>query len=181
MPSLTLEEVRLYCPFTTTIFVETGTYMGDTINNVKDAYDEVYSIELDAGYAARAIARFQNDKHIYIVNGDSAECLAPICRSIKSPAFFWLDGHWSGGDTGRGAKDCPLIEEVTSIMENCRTACVLAIDDVRLFGTYINEDWSSITRDTILKLVESRLESCKYYPSHLHQEDRMVLALRPLT
>lgn len=178
MPSLTLQEIDTYCPFKTRIFVETGTYMGDTIYNVKSAYEKVYSIELNKSYVERAMRVFEHDRNVHLIHGDSSECMGPLCRSIDAPTFFWLDGHWSGGCTARGAKDCPLLEEIASIVENCKPKCVIAIDDVRLFGTHATEDWSTITRDAVLKLVGDRLETCTYFPSDIHPEDRMVLVLR---
>lgn len=179
MPSLTLKEVVEYSPFSTKFFVETGTYLGDTIENVKYYFDKIYSIELDKNYASRASDRFINEKHVNIINADSSDALFEICKNIECPAFFWLDGHWSGPGTAKGAKDCPLLEELEQIMNNCKQKCVVAIDDVRLFGTNGNEDWSSITRESVLNLVESRLETCTYYPSDLDKEDRMVLILGP--
>ncbi len=152
--------------------------MGDTIRIVKDMYEKVYSIELNKSFAERAAQIFKNDTNVHIIHGDSSECMAPLCDSIDAPAFFWLDGHWSGGSTARGAKDCPLLEELANIVEHCKHRCVIAIDDVRLFGTHAAEDWSTITRDAVLKLVGSRLERCTYFPSALHPEDRMVLVLR---
>ena len=55
---------------------------------------------------------------------------------------------------------------------------LVAIDDVRLFGTKNNEDCSNITTDVILNLVKDRLISCYFFPSIYHEEDRMVLHLK---
>ena len=127
-----------------------------------------------------ASKRFINEEKIKILQGDSSEQLTPICKSIEEPSFFWLDGHWSGGNTAQGAKDCPLFEELSQIMEYFKPKCIIAIDDVRLFGTKNNEDWSNITRENILNIVGSRLDSCKYFPSYLYPEDRMVIVLKSL-
>ncbi len=180
MPSLSIEEVELYSSFKADVFVETGTYQGDTINNVKNQFKSVYSIELDKNYANMAVHRFRDDKNVYIVEGNSSVVLEPLCNSITEPAFFWLDGHWSGGDTARGDKDCPLIEELRVIVKNLKSKCIIAIDDVRLFGTKINEDWSGITIDNVLSEVKGRLESYKFFPSYLNPSDRMVLVLNEL-
>jgi hypothetical protein len=178
MPSLTLDEIKKYSPFSTLTFVETGTYMGNTVNNVKSYFDTVYSIEINENYANKAIERFKSNDNVHIIKGDSSVEIEKLCKNIDTPTFFWLDGHWSGGDTGKGDKDCPLIEEINHIVNFCKNKCIIAIDDVRLFGTKINEDWSYISRETLLKIVEPRLESCNYYPSECHPEDRMVLVLK---
>jgi hypothetical protein len=63
-----------------------------------------------------------------------------------------LDGHWSSGDTAKGEKDCPLIEECKSIdLLYKSNKGIILIDDYRLFGTNIDQDWSSITTENILK------------------------------
>jgi 16S rRNA A1518/A1519 N6-dimethyltransferase RsmA/KsgA/DIM1 with predicted DNA glycosylase/AP lyase activity len=90
MPSLTIEEVKQYSPFATSIFVETGTYEGGTVNTVKSNFEKVFSIELDEKYANRAIERFKNDSNVYIINGDSTHFLKPICGSLTSPTFFYF-------------------------------------------------------------------------------------------
>lgn len=180
MPSLSFKEITEFSEFKPNIFIETGTYLGDTINNMLPYFDKIYSIELSPYYAEISQNRFKNDSNVIIINGDSSEILKYLCKLVKEPAFFWLDGHWSGGDTAQGNKDCPLIEELTEIMTKFKSKCVVAIDDIRLFGTNDNEDWHNITREVILKIVESRLESCKYYPSDSHPEDRMVLSLKEL-
>jgi hypothetical protein len=46
--------------------------------------------------------------------------------------LFWLDGHYSGGATARGHKDCPVLEELDAIF-NSPFEHVIYIDDARLF------------------------------------------------
>jgi hypothetical protein len=180
MPSLTFEEVTRFSEFKPKVFIETGTYLGDTINNMLPYFDKLYSIELSPHYTEISKNRFKNNNNVSIITGDSSEVLNSLSKLVKESVFFWLDGHWSGGNTARGKKDCPLIEELNEIMTNFKSKCVVAIDDIRLFGTNINEDWHNITREVILKIVENRLESCKYYPSNMVPEDRMVLILKEL-
>ena len=180
MPSLTIEEINLFSPFKTNVFVETGTNAGDTIKNVHQFFQKVYSIELDEKYYNNAKETFKHHNNISLLLGDSSKLLGDLCKSIDLPTFFWLDGHWSGGNTGRGEKDCPLLEELKEIVENLKSNCIIAIDDARLFGTNLDQDWSLITRENILTLVKDRLVSCKYFPSSIHKEDRMVLTLKSI-
>ena len=177
MPSLTFKEITEYSQYPTNIFIETGTFMGETTNNVKHHFERVISIELSDKYASMAIEKFKNDTNVSIIKGDSSEELYNICKQLDKPAFFWLDGHWSNGDTAKGTKDCPLLEELQQIVKNCAPKCIVAIDDVRLFTTTAWEDWSSISKEAVLEIVKPRLESYKYYPSSLHPEDRLVLIL----
>ena len=180
MPSLTIDEVLRFSKWKSNVFIETGTYLGETISNVVNNFDTVYSIELSSNYAQKAIEKFKNNAKVKIIQGDSSVVIGDLADKVNDSVFFWLDGHWSSGDTARGDLDCPLLEEVKQINNKYKNKCILAIDDVRLFGTNITEDWSNITRDSVLNIVKDRLVSCDYFPSHLNSEDRMVLHLRDL-
>jgi hypothetical protein len=178
MPSLTLNEIVSYCKFKPSVFIETGTYLGDTINSVHSFFDKVYSIELSSLYANRAKRRFEKMSNISILEGDSINVLQQLSNISDKPIFFWLDGHWSGGDTARGSLDCPLLEEIKIINNKYNQSCIVAIDDVRLFNTNINENWLDVTRENILEIVKNRLVSCDYHPSELYPEDRMIIHLK---
>jgi len=177
MPSLTLDELKNFSNIKTPIFIETGTNIGDTINNMLNYFEQLYSIELSHELANYSKNRFKDNSNVTIIEGDSSIILNSICNQSK-PTFFWLDGHWSGGGTARGKKDCPLLEEISIINNKMKNKCIIAIDDVRLFGKKINEDWLDITRENVLNIVKERIISCKYFPSSLDQEDRMVLHLK---
>lgn len=58
--------------------------------------------------------------------------MAIIVKEITSKAIFWLDGHYSGGITARGDKDCPIWEELKAIFST-NTEHIILIDDARLF------------------------------------------------
>lgn len=178
MPSLTFNEVQLYSKWKSNIFIETGTYMGDTINNMLHHFNKLYSIELSEMYMKNAVKRFENVSNVTIIHGDSSSLLEPLSKNINDSVFFWLDGHWSGGNTAKGNLDCPLLEEIQVINDHYKNDCIIAIDDVRLFGKSLNENWSKITRENILNIVKDRLFSCEFFPSELHVEDRMVLHLK---
>jgi hypothetical protein len=180
MPSLTLQEIFNFSLFPTNVFVETGTLMGETIDNVIQQYKHIHSIELSKQYADNAKNKYKNYNHVTIHHGDSSIVLYELCKIIQEPTFFWLDGHWSGGNTAKGDKDCPLIEELNAINSNLKSQCIIAIDDVRLFNTYNNENWLGITHESILEIVKDRLVSYKFYPSAAYPEDRMVLTLKAI-
>lgn len=180
MPSISINDVLQMTSVKPTLFVETGTFQGETLNNMIPHFKRLVSIELNHSFAESCKTKFSTYKNVTIVEGDSSKELESICKELDEPTFFWLDGHWSGGNTGRGDKDCPLLEEIEVIVKHCKEMCVIAIDDVRLFGSRMNEDWSSITRERVVDIVSSRLSSISYYPSNLHPQDRMVLTLFPI-
>jgi hypothetical protein len=116
------------------VFVETGTFRGDMIQAQYRNFNNLISIEISPTLYEAAVKRFKRKSKVLIVQGDSAYVLADIVKTIKDTAIFWLDGHYSGGRTGRGKKDCPVYEELAAIFNNSKTRHVIIIDDVRLFN-----------------------------------------------
>jgi hypothetical protein len=92
-------------------------------------------------------------KNVFPFLGDSTHVLPEILKMLDENLIFWLDGHWSMGDTGKGEKQSPLLEECHAILEYCNTKnkkAILMIDDVRLFGRNQNQiDWKDITVESI--------------------------------
>lgn len=115
------------------ILVETGTFMGDMVDAQRYNFNKIYSIELSEELHRRLVERFKNDSHIELLQGDSGERLDEVVQALTEPAIFWLDGHYSGGITAQGSKDCPVIEELTAILRSSMDHCIL-IDDARCFG-----------------------------------------------
>lgn len=114
------------------IFVETGTYHGDTVKHFKNTFKKIYSIEIGHDLAANAKKRFAKDLHVEIVEGDSANALSLILQKLTKPAVFWLDAHCSEGDTEKGDDYSPILKELEAILSKDQKH-VIAIDDARLF------------------------------------------------
>jgi len=114
------------------ILVETGTYKGDTVATLRHRFDRIVSIELSPFYAERARRRFAPDANVAILEGDSADVLLEVVEGLRQPALFWLDGHWSGGDTARGTVGSPVSTEVDIVLRSPYPHVVL-IDDARCF------------------------------------------------
>jgi hypothetical protein len=116
------------------IFVETGTYLGQMIDETKGNFDKIISIELDKDLFERAKNKFSDMKNITILNGDSAELLPKCIKEINRPILFWLDAHYSAGFTTKGNLSTPIIRELKSILEHPLNAeHVILIDDARCF------------------------------------------------
>ena len=117
-------------------FVETGTLLGDTTHVFATQGCTVYSVEVEPRLAALARARFEGNSKVHIVEGDSAIQMAGIIAKLAgAPALFWLDGHYSGGATGRGELDTPIVKEVETILKAAAPRSIVCIDDARCFGT----------------------------------------------
>jgi hypothetical protein len=117
------------------VFVETGTYRGDMVAAMSGLFHKIYSIELGDRLYRAAQRRFRRERHIELVQGDSARELGPILARIDQPALFWLDGHYSAGDTARGNADTPIYAELDQIFRAPDLGHVIIIDDARCFGS----------------------------------------------
>lgn len=94
--------------------------------------------------------------------------------------YFFLDGHWSSGDTGRSAKDCPLVEEITHINNLFQNEAIIIIDDVRLFGLdassgKLGEDWSKINKNELLSIIQLRINKVYHLDSSSAKDDRLII------
>lgn len=119
--------------FNISTLVETGTYMGDTVEALRCDFENIYSIELQSEFYERAKERFAGCNHISIIHGDSAQVLPGVLKEIKSPCLFWLDGHYSSGSTAKGTKSTPILEELDHIFSMSPHDHVILIDDARHF------------------------------------------------
>ena len=131
--------------------IETGTHLGETCINVSKDFKKIYTMEISERYFKLSIMNFQkygiNNVEIFL--GDSSKILPQLLQILNENLFFWLDGHWSMGDTGRGEKDSPLLEEIQSIVEYCKnkkTKSIIVIDDVRIFG---KQGWEDISFESV--------------------------------
>lgn len=114
------------------ILVESGTYLGDMVWAQQDNFEKIYTIELSKELYKQSYKRFKKKPHIHLIQGDSGKIMPTLVHEIIDRAIFWLDGHYAGGTTARGDKDCPIWEELKAI---CSTGIehVVLIDDARLF------------------------------------------------
>jgi hypothetical protein len=113
--------------------VETGTYMGDMIDSVLNDFTEIHSIDLSKHYFDRAERIFANQSHVKLHHGDSSELLPKLIKKLNQPLLFWLDAHYSGGKTAKGAADTPIAQELKTILKHSIKNHVIVIDDARHF------------------------------------------------
>ena len=108
MPALTELDIMNMMKIPCQIFVETGTYLGETTNTAKDIFQQVHTIEIKKEFFENARAKFSQCLNVLCHLGDSSILLENICKTLNKPTCFWLDGHWSAGNTGKGLKSVPL-------------------------------------------------------------------------
>lgn len=160
--------------FETKILVETGTFLGDTVDYFKDKFVNVYSIELSKELAEKAIKRFEGQNSIKILQGDSGEVLNTLLPKFSEPVLFWLDGHYSSefflnGEyikTARADKDTPIEMELELLLSS-PIQHVILIDDARLFNG--NGDYPSIKR------IKNKTASCKFPYQTFVEKDIIII------
>ncbi len=114
------------------VFVETGTYMGETTVWASEHFKKVYSIEAAESIYLKTKEKLKDYSNITLIFGESNKELGKI--PINEPALFWLDAHYSAGETFNG--EVPLIEEL-KVINNLDIDSYIFIDDSR----FITAKW----------------------------------------
>ena len=146
-----ISKIANVLPQGNSIFVETGTYLGDGVKQaIKQGYSVVHSTEIDPKLYIKASHQFAHCSNIYIHHGDSSQLLSSLIDFINSqdnttPITFWLDAHFPGSDLGeidyiQGAilnkEDTwmPLKKELEVIFSKRLPIDNIIIDDLRCFS-----------------------------------------------
>jgi len=131
MPATT----NLFKKYLKRVFIETGTYRGDGVQSALDAgFKQIYSIELGIDLYIHCRFRFAAVDNILLFNGDSATLLSSLLTNIDESVTFWLDGHYSGGDTVLGSRNTPLMQELEAIKNHKIKTHTIMIDDLRCWS-----------------------------------------------
>lgn len=125
----------LFQKYLSPVFVETGSYLGDGIQQAINAgFEKIISIELSDKYFSICKKKFENNSNVTLIKGDSAFVLYDVIKDIDSKITFWLDGHHSCGDTALGAYWAPLMQELDAIKKHKRNDHIILIDDMRCWN-----------------------------------------------
>jgi hypothetical protein len=129
------------------VFFEGGTYRGGTALVASGIFGKVITVERSELMFATARSTIGNVKNITMLKGDTRTYLQSVLDSNDN-ILFWLDAHWSGGDTYGQSDECPLLEELETIFSNNKTYVIL-VDDARLFlapppKPHVLEEWPTI-------------------------------------
>jgi glycosyltransferase involved in cell wall biosynthesis len=116
------------------IFVETGTFKGDTVASMTPLFDQLITVEISKPLWKKATVRFEGESKVKVHLGNSPEELSKIRLLLgDASTLFWLDAHWCVAENTVGDESqCPLLEEISAIDRLGDTSVVL-IDDARLF------------------------------------------------
>jgi len=116
------------------VFLETGTFEGESLRLACDVFDECHSVELSPQLYEAASRQFAGRAGVHLHLGKSPEILrAHRDRLASVPVFFWLDAHWCAAEQTAGAESqSPLMAELEAIGK-LHPQSVVLIDDARLY------------------------------------------------
>jgi hypothetical protein len=118
--------------FNLDVFVESGTYLGATVEYLSRYCSSIYSIEYQERLYRRAIQRFAHRSNIQILHGSGSDIMPVILKGLDRPALFWLDGHFASGTAAANEAVCPTLVELREILLH-RGDHVILIDDADEF------------------------------------------------
>ena len=114
------------------VAIETGTYEGHTARKLSRFANHVITIEADYSYHLKSNRTLQSLQNVTTLYGDSRNLIAQVLPQIQTKCVFWLDAHYSGGNTAGSLSNCPLISELLQILPLRQSVnSIILIDDVR--------------------------------------------------
>lgn len=157
-------------------FIETGTFLGDTVHLAIEAgFEKVHSIELNEELYENAKKMFCS-KNVKIWHGDSIDCLWNIMQQRgQGDATFWLDAHASGPLAGGKSGGSPVIDELNILKHFADLWCndTIFIDDRRLFGS---AEWSYVKEEDAIALLKEINPNYNIYYLDGHIKEDIICA-----
>lgn len=145
------------------VFIETGSYHGDGIQQALDAgFEEVWSIECDKELCAYTANRFSKDLRVFVMRGDSREKLRWVIDYIEKPCTFWLDSH--------SPNNLPLLKELEIIANHPIKTHTILIDDLRLWTKAEHGYDTESLKEILLSInpnYQIRLDGCLDFPNDI--------------
>jgi hypothetical protein len=120
------------------LWVETGTYLGDTAAFLARHSQRVITIEPAPAIYELAARRLASLRNVEVINAASEDVFPKLLPQLSGAASFWLDGHFSGGTTWatyQGPASTPIVHELAQIESNQArfSALSVLVDDIRSF------------------------------------------------
>jgi len=130
-----------------TVFFETGTHIGDSIQDALDLdFERIISIEIEERFYDHCMNRFQPldvwDKVKLFLGSTEDNIEKLILEWVNGRAMFWIDAH--GGGNGSTS---PFKMEIEAILKHKRNDHVIIIDDIH--QQYIGEEGIKWVENTL--------------------------------
>ena len=120
-------------------WIETGTYLAETTISLakKNKSNTIYTIEPAEAIYNFVRVRYSRYQNIKFLNGSSEDIFESTLECTHKAVNLWLDGHFSGDITFKGASESPIAHELNAVSKHSPRfeAMSVFIDDFRLFGT----------------------------------------------
>lgn len=114
------------------VFVETGTFQGGTVDQVRPYVKKVLTCEPAKKYYDYCVNKYKSaGNSVSVYNENSLNFLAKIDKSTST--VYWIDSHYKGGDTYGKEDPCPLLDELSLLAQHIKESDLVLIDDARLF------------------------------------------------
>lgn len=116
------------------VFIETGTFLGDTSFKAAKVFKNVHTIEASDEIYKKAKVNLECCNNVTMHLGDSGNVLKDLLPNLKGKIVFWLDGHYSGIHEGHQTAltpENPLIKELAQIKNSKLSDSIIMIDDIR--------------------------------------------------
>jgi len=124
--------VEIFSSYLSPVLIETGSHIGTGIEQALAAgFKEVRSIDAGEKQYRYCLDKFKNNPKVKLWKGDSAYILKDMISDLITPVTFWLDGHYSAGDTCKCEHEHPLMFELEQIAAHSVKNHLILIDDWR--------------------------------------------------
>jgi len=144
------------------VFVETGTYRGDTTVAVAPHFRRVLSVEGCRERYEETARRDDLPDNVELYYGDSTTLLGEMLASVLESAIVFLDAHWIAAGSAPeqdgyqvGLAYCPLRGELSAI----RSGDIVLIDDAHFFTHpphHRGDDDQWLSLDQVVALLPGR-------------------------
>jgi len=164
------------------IFIECGTYKGDSSRLASKFFKDVYTFEINQRLFEESMLKSleKNIMNVHHYLGNSYDLTKLIIQNDRRPALFFLDAHISGNDSSYNGKELvPVMQELKVINEHYSqdTLGIVIVDDYRLWNKHpIPDDWAHITNEKILQALSNHKIT-----STFEINDRMYIIINRVT
>ena len=141
-----------------TVFFETGTHIGTSIQSAYDlGFERIISIEIQERFYDYCMQRFQPLdawEQIKLFLGRSEDNIEKLVQEwVNGRAMFWLDAHETNS---------PYKLEIEAILKHPRKDHIILVDDIKTY--YIDTNW----------IKDKLLNHNPNYKFKIHEEKSLV-------